>query len=161
MSKKYPLIFIVEDNKSYSKVIDFHLKHNDYENIMLFTSGEDCLNNLCLKPDIIIQDYKLQGISGLNVLQRVKSVLPFTEFIFLSSQDSVEIAVNSIKYGAFDYIIKDDVALQRLLQKIENIIKLQKLRNRYQLLKIAIVAVMIISTLIILGLYFKSKLAAN
>jgi DNA-binding NtrC family response regulator len=161
MSKKYPLIFIVEDNKAYSKVVDFHLKHNGYENTMLFTSGENCLNELHLKPDIIIQDYKLQGISGINVLQRVKSVLPFTEFIFLSSQDSIEIAVSSIKYGAFDYIIKDDVALQRLLQKIENIITLQKLRKRYQLLKVAIVSLMILATLLIVGLLYKAKLNAN
>src|SRR6266542_5389107 len=140
MRKKYPLIFVVEDNKAYCKVVDFHLRHHGYENVMVLESGESCLNNLYLKPDIIIQDYKLQGISGLGVLQRVKSVLRFTEFIFLSSQDSVEIAVNSIKYGAFDYIIKDDVALQRLLQKIENIIRLQKLRKRYQLLKILIAA---------------------
>jgi len=160
MRKKYPFIFIVEDNKSYCKVVDFHLKHNGYENIMLLESGENCLNNLHLKPDIIIQDYKLQGISGLNVLQRVKSVLPFTEFIFLSSQDSIEIAVNSIKYGAFDYIIKDDVALQRLLQKIENIIKLQKLRKRYFLLKVIIVTIMIVSALIIIGLLYRSKLSA-
>ena len=161
MSKKYPLIFIVEDNKAYSKVVDYHLKHNGYENSKVFTSGEDCLNELHLKPDIIIQDYKLQGISGINVLQRVKSVLPFTEFIFLSSQDSIEIAVSSIKYGAFDYIVKDDVALQRLLQKIENIIRLQKLRKRYQILKVAIITLMIIATVAIISLLYRAKLNAN
>jgi len=157
MKKKYPLIFIVEDNATYTKIVKHHLTHCGFENINTYTSGEDCLNNLSLSPDIIIQDYKLQGISGLNVLQRVKSCLPFTEFIFLSAQDSIEIAVNSIKYGAFDYIIKDEVALHRLSQKIENIIKLQKLKNRFRIQKIMVVIFMIITFLLILGAIYFAK----
>jgi DNA-binding NtrC family response regulator len=159
MKKKYPLIFIVEDNVAYTKVVEYHLNHNGFENVMTFTSGEDCLNNLYLEPDIVIQDYKLQGISGLNVLQRVKSCLPFTEFIFLSSQDSIEIAVNSIKYGAFDYIIKDEVALHRMTQKIENIIKLQKLRKRYKIQKIIVVIFMVITFLVTIGALYNAKYA--
>jgi len=157
MEQKHPLIFVVEDNKSYSKIVEHHLKNSGYENVMLFTSGEDCLNQLDLRPDIIIQDYKLQGISGLNVLQRVKSVLPYTEFIFLSAQDSIEIAVSSIKSGAFDYIIKDEVALQRMTQKIENIIRLQKLRKRYQILKYVIVINLLIAALLILWVFHYAK----
>jgi DNA-binding NtrC family response regulator len=157
MRKKYPLIFVVEDNKSYSKVVEYHLKNSGYENIMAFSSGEQCLHQLDLRPDIIIQDYKLQGISGLNVLQRVKNILPYTEFIFLSAQDSIDIAISTIKYGAFDYIVKDEVALQRMLQKIENIIKLQKLRKRYQILKFVIIINLIIATLLIVWLLHRAK----
>lgn len=157
MKKKYPLIFVVEDNVSYTKIIEHHLKHSGFENVMVFTSGEDCLNNLFLEPDIIIQDYRLQGISGLNVLQRVKTCLPFTEFIFLSSQDSIEVAVNSIKYGAFDYIVKDDAAVHRLTPKIENIIRLQKLRNRFRIQKIVVVIFMIITFLVTIAALYHAK----
>lgn len=157
MKKKYPLIFIVEDNKSYSKVIEHYLKNNGYENVMTFASGENCLDQLDLRPDIVIQDYKLQGISGLNVLQRVKNVLPYTEFIFLSAQDSIEIAVSTIKYGAFDYIVKDDVALQRMMQKIENIIRLQRLRRRYQILKVLIIINLIIAALLLAWIFHSAR----
>jgi DNA-binding NtrC family response regulator len=157
MKKGHPLIFIVEDNMAYSKIIDYHLKHNQYPNVSKFTSGEECLKHLYLRPDVIIQDYKLQGISGLNVLQRTKKLLPFTEFIFLSSQDSIEIAVNSIKYGAFDYIVKNEVALPRLLQKIDNIIKLQKLRKRNKMQKIFIISFLITVTLSALAVLMKMK----
>ena len=157
MRKKYPLIFVVEDNKTYSKGVVHYLNINGYENVMAFTSGEDCLNQLDLRPNIIIQDYKLQGISGLNVLQRVKSVLPYSEFIFLSAQDSIEIAVSSIKQGAFDYIVKDEVALQRMIQKIGNIIRLQKLRKRYQILKIVIIVNLIIAALLVAWIIHYAK----
>jgi hypothetical protein len=56
MKKKYPLIFIVEDNLTYSKIVDYHLKQNHYGNVEKFVSGEECLKHLYLKPDIIIQD---------------------------------------------------------------------------------------------------------
>jgi Response regulator containing CheY-like receiver, AAA-type ATPase, and DNA-binding domains len=157
MKKKYPLIFVVEDNKSYCKIVEHHLKNNGYENVMSFASGEDCLNELDSKPDIIIQDYKLQGISGLNVLQRVKKIYPFTEFIFLSAQDNIEIAVSSIKSGAFDYIVKDEVALQRMIQKIENIIKLQRLRKRYQVMKYIIAVNLIIAAILIVWLFHSAR----
>jgi FixJ family two-component response regulator len=128
-NKKYPLVFIVEDNKAYSKGIVHYLKVNNFDNVKIFISGEECLKNLYLKPDIIIQDYKLQGMSGLNVLQRTKKVLPGTEFIFLSAQENIDIAVNTLKYGAFDYIIKNELAFQKVLEKIESIIDAQQQRR--------------------------------
>jgi DNA-binding NtrC family response regulator len=157
MKKRYPLIFIVEDNVAYSKIVDHHLKSNNFEYTMTFTSGEECLKHLFHKPDIIIQDYKLQGISGLNVLQRAKILKPYIEFLFLSSQESIEIAVNTVKYGAFDYIVKNDVALQRLIQKIDHIIKLQKLRKRHKLQMKLMVILTVIALLLFLGTLMMGK----
>jgi DNA-binding NtrC family response regulator len=156
--KIYPLIFIVEDNKAYNKIVEHHLHINGFKNVVPFMSGEECLKNISLKPDIVIQDYKLQGISGINVLQRFKKTLPGCEFIFLSSQDNVEIAINTIKTGAFDYIVKNETSLQRLLQKIENIIKIQKLkkRNKRYIKAFYLVALFLIITLAFL--YFSTDI---
>ena len=110
---------------------------------------------LHLKPDIIVQDYQLQGISGLNVLKRTKKILPNTEFIFLSGQDNVNLAVDTMKFGAFDFIVKNDVALQRLIQKIGNITNLQqkKKRNRWHKIFIMwfIILVLMLICLMIIG----------
>ena len=150
-NKRYPLVFIVEDNIAFSRVVEHHLKINNYENVMIFTSGEECLKNLYQKPDIIIQDYKLQGISGISVLQRAKKVLQHTEFIFLSAQESIDIAVNTLQLGAFDYIVKNEVALHRLLQKIESIVNIQQLKKRNRIQKILIVLFVVLS-IILLGM---------
>lgn len=146
--KKHPIIFIVEDNKAYNKIVEHHLNLNGYPNTYPFASGEEALKQLYLKPNIIIQDYKLQGMSGLNVLQRVKKVLPNTEFIFLSGQDNIEIAVNTVKYGAFDYILKTETALQRLIQKIDTITNFQQLKRSKQ--KYFIAAYIFLAILVIL-----------
>jgi DNA-binding NtrC family response regulator len=156
--KKYPLIFIVEDNKAYNKIVEHQLRMNGYQNIISFVSGEDCLKNIYQKPNIVIQDYKLQGISGINVLQRFKKILPQCEFIFISGQDNVDIAVNTVKLGAFDYIVKNETALQRLLPKIENITQIQRLKKRNKKYKIALYSSIFLFFILILVLFFTSDL---
>ena len=120
-----PLIFIVEDNSIYNKIIASHLRSKKFSRIESYFSGEECLKNLYKKPNIVIQDYLLDGISGIEVLRTAKKKHPGTEFIFLSGQDSLIIAVNSIKYGAVDYIVKNRFALKKLMDNIDEIIKKQ------------------------------------
>jgi DNA-binding NtrC family response regulator len=152
MKKGYPLIFVVEDNLAYNKIVVHFLKQNCYENILNFSSGEECLQHMYLKPDIIVQDYKLQGISGLFVLQRTKKILPYTEFVFLSSQESIDIATNTIKHGAFDYIVKNDLALHQLIKKIENIKTLQLLRKKYKIQQLFLILSLTVIIMIAMGI---------
>ena len=127
-NQDYPLIFIVEDNTIYNKLIASYLRSNKFSRIESFLSGEECLENLYKKPDIVIQDYLLNGISGIDVLKESKKNHPDTEFIFLSGQDNLNIAVNTIKYGAYDYVVKDRYALKKLIDNIHNIMSIQSVR---------------------------------
>jgi len=120
-----PLIFIVEDNSIYNRFIASHLRSKKFRRIESYLSGEECLKNLYKKPDIVIQDYLLDGISGIEVLRIAKKMHPGSEFIFLSGQDDLIIAVNSIKYGAVDYIVKNRFALKKLTDNIDKIIYMQ------------------------------------
>jgi DNA-binding NtrC family response regulator len=122
-----PLIFIVEDNPVYNKLIVNYLQSKKFNRIESFLSGEECLKKIKMKPDIVIQDYLLEGIDGIEVLKATKKVLPHTEFIFLSGQDSVDVAINTMKLGAYDYIVKDQLALKKMADKITKIITVQKL----------------------------------
>jgi DNA-binding NtrC family response regulator len=124
-----PLIFIVEDNSIYNKFIASYLRSNKFKRIESFLSGEECLKNLYKKPDIVIQDYLLNGISGIDVLKTTKKSNPATEFIFLSGQENLNIAVNSIKNGAFDYVVKDRFALNKLMDNINKIKKIQSVKR--------------------------------
>ena len=131
-NQDYPLIFIVEDNSIYNKFIANHLRSKKFNRIESFLSGEECLKNLYKKPDIVIQDYLLNGISGLDVLKTSKKRSPDSEFIFLSGQDNLNVAVSSIKNGAFDYVVKDRFALEKLIGNINEIMKIKsgKFQNK-------------------------------
>ena len=135
-NQKYPLIFIVEDNSVYNKLIVNHLRTHKLIRTESFLSGEECLQNIDRKPDIIIQDYLLDGINGIEVLKATRKKYPDTEFIFLSGQNDIEVAINSMKYGAYDYIVKDQYALKKLTDKINRIMVHHELiasNKRYKL----------------------------
>jgi len=132
---KNPLIFVVEDNQMYNKLVISYLKTNKLTNVESFLTGEDALKNMDKNPDIVIQDYLLEGMTGIEVLIKAKKTNPNVEFIFLSGQDSIDIAINSMKYGAYDYIVKDQMALQKMvnkIQKINSVTELVKSNKRYK-----------------------------
>lgn len=134
-NKKNPLIFVVEDNQMYNKLVVSYLKTNKFTNIESFLTGEDALKNMDRNPDIVIQDYLLEDMTGIEVLIKAKKTNPDVEFIFLSGQDSIDVAINSMKYGAYDYIVKDQLALQKMvnkIQKINSVTELVKSNKRYK-----------------------------
>ncbi|MEI7524876.1 MAG: response regulator [Mariniphaga sp.] len=147
---KYPLIFIVEDNSVYNKLISNHLRSHKLINTESFLSGEECLKNIQRKPDIIIQDYLLEGINGLDVLVATKKKYPSTDFIFLSGQDSIEIAINCMRFGAYDYIVKDQYALIKLSDKINKILVHRELIASNKRFKKGITLFFVALTIIIL-----------
>ena len=69
-------IFIVEDNQLYLNVIERYLLDLGCENIHKFTSGEACIDNLFLKPEIIFLDYYMENLNGLEVLYKIKRFDP-------------------------------------------------------------------------------------
>lgn len=158
-NQKYPLIFIVEDNTVYNKLIVNHLRLHKLTRTESFLSGEDCLKNIDRKPDIIIQDYLLDGMNGIDVLKATRKKYPDTEFIFLSGQNDIELAINSMKYGAYDYIVKDQFALKKLTDKINRITIHHELINSNKRYKLGITLffialVVIILILVSLTLFF-------
>lgn len=157
------LIFVVEDNRVYNKLIVSYLKSNKFSNVMPFYSGEDAINNLYRNPDIIIQDFLLDGMNGIDVLKKAKEQNPNIEFIFLSGQDNIDVAINTMKYGAYDYIVKDQMALKKMvakINKIQSVNKLVQTNKRYRTGVVVFFAVLVVLIMVILALtfFFPNKL---
>jgi len=153
-NSKNPLIFVVEDNQIYNKLVVSYLKTNKFTRVESFLSGEEALKNMDKNPDIIIQDYLLEGMTGIEVLIKAKKTNPDVEFIFLSGQDSIDIAINSMKYGAYDYIVKDQMALQKMVNKIHKINSVSELVTSNKRYKIGVVLFFIgLSLLVIVTLF--------
>lgn len=156
---KNPLIFVVEDNQMYNKLVVSYLKTNKFTNVESYLSGEEALNNMHKNPDIVIQDYLLDGMTGIEVLIKAKKTNPTVEFIFLSGQDSIDIAINSMKYGAYDYIVKDQMALQKMvnkINKINSVTELVKSNNRYRvgvILFFVGIGLLVVATIVLAIMY--------
>ena len=138
-NSKNPLIFVVEDNQMYNKLVVSYLKTNKFTNVESYLTGEEVLKNMYKNPDIVIQDYLLDGMTGIEVLIKAKKICPSVEFIFLSGNDNIDIAINSMKYGAHNYIVKDQMALQKLVEKIRKLNTVTQLVTTKKSFKVGVI----------------------
>jgi len=121
MEEKPFRIFVVEDDEWYTRLLVHNLSLNpDYE-IESFNNGKDCLNNLHKNPDVITLDYRLPDMQGLEILKKIKAENEDIQVILISEQDEIEVVVELLKYGAYDYIVKSKDIRERLLNTVQNI----------------------------------------
>lgn len=155
---KNPLIFIIEESLIYKDLIVGHIR-SKFPQIKTFKNGEECLKEMHLNPDIIILDYSLEGYNGLELMKRVKETKPEVDFIFLSGQNDVEIAISIMKLGATDYVVKNEKAPARLLKAIEQAIiisKKEKLNKGFTIgvFGFFVVLLLVIAAIISIVLFF-------
>jgi DNA-binding NtrC family response regulator len=132
---KNPLIFIVQENVIYKELIVGYLQQKKYTNLKTFKTADECLKSVSQKPDIIVLDYSFQGITGLELMKRVKAEYPEIDFVFLSGQNDVEVAVNIMKMGAADYVVKNNKAPEALVKSIQYLLsknQAQKVKKGFQ-----------------------------
>lgn len=151
---KNPLIFVVEDNHIYNKLVVSYLKTNKYTNVESYLTGEEALQNMHKNPDVVVQDYLLDGMTGIEVLIKAKKIAPHVEFIFLSGNDSIDIAINSMKYGASNYIVKDQMALPKLVEKIRQLGTVSEIVKTKERFKVGVIIFFVAIGLVILMTLF-------
>lgn len=128
-------LFLVDDDALFLKLLEIEFSlHADFV-IETFATGELCLANLLQEPDIIVLDYYLNGIdpnamNGVDTLDKLKQIAPDLPVIILSSQDSIEVAVNCMHHQAYDYVVKSETAFMRLLKIISSIVKQRKMEKQ-------------------------------
>jgi len=154
INSKNPLIYIVDDDVPFRKMINAFLHQNRLTNIKQFSTGEEMLEQfLITAPSIVVQDFDLgpNKLTGLEVLKKAREIKPAIDFIFLSGQNSINIAVDIIKNGAYDYVIKDDTAQDNLLNRIKKLVFQVRLIRSEKIFKrglILFVSLLIITVII-------------
>ena len=137
-----PRILIVDDEQIVRESLTNWLKEESYQ-VEAAENGIQALEKIRQAPfQVVLLDLKMPGMDGLQVLMEVKKEFPDIEVIIMTAYGSVNTAVEAIKSGAYDYIVKpfdpEEVAL--LIKKIlehknlilENILLRQKLEDKYE-----------------------------
>jgi two-component system OmpR family response regulator len=120
-------ITVIEDDKAMSEMVrDFLSSKFPASEITVYNTGEEALKGIIAEQDVIVLDYNLDSEkanaqNGIQILTKIKDRFN-TPVIFLSAQERAEISANTIKYGAYDYIVKNEAAFNRLEIVINNII---------------------------------------
>ena len=114
--------FIVDDDVFCAKLYEQFLNNINCNDIVYFDNGKDCLLNLNQNPDIIFLDHNMDDLSGFEVLKKIKRYSPNIYIVMISAQENIKTAVDALKYGAFDYIIKDSNVTDKMTQVINKIL---------------------------------------
>jgi len=136
-------VFLVDDDPMQTQMLKDHLNQKLNVDVLTFTTGEDCLANIDQNPEAIVLDYHLSSVdksaqNGIDILQKIKKVNSDIEVIMLSGQDKIEVAVETMRHGAFDYIIKNESAFLRAENILLNIFKGLRLQENLKNYKKAV-----------------------
>jgi len=102
-----PFIMLVDDEVDYVKVLAERLNNRNVKTITAF-SGAEGLEKLKTNQalDVIILDVRMPGMDGHETLSEIKKTAPLTEVILLTGHATMESAIDGMKQGAFDYLMK-------------------------------------------------------
>lgn len=128
-------IFIVEDDPWYSEMLKYHLSLNEDYEVHIFDTAKACLNNLHLKPNVISIDYNLPDLNGDELFKKIKAHDSTIAVLVISGQEEINVAVNLLKNGVYDYILKDDNTKEILWNSILRIRENTNLKQEVEDLK--------------------------
>ena len=99
-------VLIVDDEKDFVEIFALRLEEAG-ERVSTAHSGKECLKILSEKEiDVVILDIRMPGMDGIETLKEIKKGYPLVEVIMLTGHGTTETAVEGMKLGAFDYLIK-------------------------------------------------------
>lgn len=160
MASEKRYLFLVDDEPIQNEMLKDYLSDRFLYEIKNFDNGEDALKSMYLNPEILVLDYYLNANNpdaqnGIEILKQIKETNPNTQVIALSGQDKIEVAIDTIKYGAYDYVVKGESAFSRIENIINNLSELHKIQTINKAQKNTITFLTIVLCLIVfLSIYF-------
>ncbi len=141
MAKQERIIFLVDDDNMQLQMMKDYLDERFEMKLYQYATGEEALANMHLNPEIVILDYHLMSVNktaenGVEILKKMKNACPTAAVIMLSGQDKISVAVECMKNGAYDYVVKSESAFMRLENIFNNIGEHMKTMHQLKIYKL-------------------------
>lgn len=128
-------MFIIDDDPVQVEMIKDYLGERYVFKLKVYENGEAALPDVAsLKPEIVVLDYHLSSNNpsaknGIEVLKEIKRLNPVSKVIMFSGQDNIDIALESMRNGAYDYIIKGETAFNKMENTVNRLGEMHKLES--------------------------------
>ena len=118
-----PLVMLVDDEVPFVEALTKRLKKRNL-NILTAFSGREALQTLDKhrNVDVVILDVKMPDLDGIETLREIKKAYPVTEVVMLTGHATVESAIEGMRFGAYDYLMKP-CEIEQLMTKVEEATK--------------------------------------
>jgi DNA-binding NtrC family response regulator len=121
MQKEQQQIFIVDDDPFWSRVLTKILAELGYTNILCLDSATDCIDKMHYNPSVIFLDYQMEIMNGLEALEIIKNHYKSTGVVFCTAHENMQVAVDAIKGGSFDYLLKMNATKEEVANVLNNL----------------------------------------
>jgi DNA-binding response OmpR family regulator len=112
-------VLIVDDEKDFTELLSERLEARGFKTRVAF-DGDDAISRLREEgADVVLLDVMMPGKSGVETLKEIKNSWPITEVIMLTGHGTVETAIEGMKLGAYDYLLKP-TGTEDLSEKIKS-----------------------------------------
>ncbi|THU40440.1 response regulator [Niastella caeni] len=117
-------IFIVDDDIFCLTLYEQFLRNLGYTEIVSFNCGDECLQEIKEEPALVIMDYNMEGMNGIEVLKKIKAINPGIMVYIISGQENSQVAKEAHKHGALDYVVKSSLSpdkMATIMQRVEQL----------------------------------------
>lgn len=123
-----PRLLLVDDEERFRTTLGKRLTEREME-VTTVGSGEEALKEITQKLyDVVVLDVKMPGMDGIETLSEIKKTRPNIEVILLTGHASVDSAVDGMRLGAYDYLMKP-CEIEQLLEKINGAYEIKNGRD--------------------------------
>lgn len=121
------LIFFVDDDKMIINLLEYTFQSRQQYDVKSFESGEECLDALDMKPDLIVLDHQLAGVGeskmdGIQTLEKIRGLDAELPVIVLTAHGTEELYAKFLKKGASRFLTKDDYFIDSLIDTIGEVL---------------------------------------
>ena len=122
-------VLLVDDEKDFLDTLVKRLRMRQIQIDGVY-SGSAALDLLASKPvDVVVLDVRMPGMDGVEVLKHIKERHPLVEVIMLTGHANMEVAIEGMKLGAFDYLLKP-IEIDQLLYKLQDAYQKKAIQDR-------------------------------
>ncbi|HYW96388.1 MAG TPA: response regulator [Bacteroidales bacterium] len=119
------LIFFVDDDRMILNLLEYTLNIREDCDVKTFYSGEECIRNLEMNPDLVVLDHVFKGagddpMNGLQTLEEIRKRDRDVPVVILTSLEDDGLAEKFIRRGATKFIPKNDFFIDALMETIDN-----------------------------------------
>jgi DNA-binding NtrC family response regulator len=115
-------VLLIDDEVEFLETLEKRLKKRKLD-VFSASSGSRALEILRAEPvDVVVLDVKMPDMNGIETLKEIKKIRPTVEVIMLTGHANVEVAIEGMELGAFDYLMKP-MDIDQLLYKLQDAYK--------------------------------------
>jgi len=116
------LTFIIEDDSLFAKLVQHRIQKMAKMETHLFLDADDAVLSLNKCPKLVILDYELGYMNGVQVFESIKKITPNTEVVMVTGQRNLNTAIELHNMGIKNYVVKNDLWEENLVEILESIL---------------------------------------